>query len=238
MRTMLKYDTLAREAVGVVGMARHKLIVIDDHPLFREALRRALSSGQNGMDVQEAGTLDEASKLLTADPQIDLVLLDLKMPGANGMSALMQLRSHHPAIPVIIVSATDEASTIRNAMELGASGYVPKSQPIEVVRIAVEAVLAGNLWTPPEIDLSVGAKTETSDLVKRLAALTPQQVKVLRMLGEGLLNKQIAFQLGVSEATIKAHVSAILQKLGVDSRTQAVIMINKIDASTLPRSDH
>ena len=235
---MLKYDTLFVEAVGDVGMARHKLLVIDDHPLFREALKQALSAGAGGMDVQEAGTLDAASKLLTGDKSIDLVLLDLKMPGAAGMSALMQLRAHHPAVPVIIVSATEEPATIRNAMELGASGYVPKSQPVEVIRQAVEAVLAGGLWTPPDIDLSAVGKTETTDLAKKLAALTPQQVKVLRMLGEGLLNKQIAFQLGVSEATIKAHVSAILQKLNVDSRTQAVILINKIDASSLPKSDH
>jgi DNA-binding NarL/FixJ family response regulator len=215
-------------------MGVHKLVVIDDHPLFRGALKQSLSGAGLAAEILEAGTLEAAGHLLAADPTIDLVLLDLAMPGAQGLSGLLYLRAQHPEIPVVIVSASEDARTIRRAIELGASGYVPKSQPVDTIRAAVRAVLAGEVWTPPDISLAQD-DAETSDLIKRLAALTPQQVKVLTMLGEGLLNKQIAFKLGVSEATIKAHVSAILQKLGVDSRTQAVIAINKIDTGVLPR---
>lgn len=215
-------------------MGQHKLVVIDDHPLFRGALKQALGGVDNAILVLEAGTLDEATALLAADHEIDLVLLDLTMPGAQGLSGLLYLRAQHPEIPVIIVSASEDHRTIRRAIELGASGYVPKSQPVENIRSAVTAVLAGEVWTPADVNLGPQDDAETTDLLKRLSALTPQQVKVLTMLGEGLLNKQIAFRLGVSEATIKAHVSAILQKLNVDSRTQAVIAINKIDAGSRP----
>ena len=239
MQPRLKYDTLkVALGFGDVRMAAHKLVVIDDHPLFRGALKQALGGGGNDtITVLEAGTMEEATAHLVADPAIDLVLLDLTMPGARGLSGLLHLRAQYPEIPVVVVSASEDHRTIRRAIALGASGYVPKSQPTENIRMAVRAVLAGEVWTPPDLDLSAEDDPETSSLIKRLAALTPQQVKVLTMLGEGLLNKQIAFRLSVSEATIKAHVSAILQKLGVDSRTQAVIAINKIDAGSVPRHE-
>lgn len=170
----------------------------------------------------------ELTELLSRDQNVDLVLLDLSMPGVQAFSGLLYLRAQYPQIPVAIVSAIDEPSTIRRALDFGASGFVPKSQPVEQIRKAVEAVLAGEIWTPPGIDLDNAVNSEDEELIARLAKLTPQQVRVLMMLGEGLLNKQIAFELAVSEATIKAHVSAILQKLGVDSRTQAVIAINRV----------
>ncbi len=129
---------------------------------------------------------------------------------------------------MVIVSASDDAGTIRHCLDCGASGFIPKSQPVEAIRDAIRKIIGGEVWLPPDVDLSNAPGGETAELVSRLSTLTPQQVRVLMMLGEGLLNKQIAFKLGVSEATIKAHVSAILQKLGVDSRTQAVIAINKI----------
>jgi len=129
---------------------------------------------------------------------------------------------------VVIVSASDDAATIRQCLDCGASGFIPKSQPVERIREAIRRIIGGEVWLPPDVDLSNLPTGESAELVSRLSTLTPQQVRVLMMLGEGLLNKQIAFKLGVSEATIKAHVSAILQKLGVDSRTQAVIAITKI----------
>lgn len=211
-------------------MASSKIIIVDDHPLFRGALRQALSQALEHVAINEAGSLDELTSALTADANVDLILLDLSMPGVQGLSGLLYLRAQHPEIPVIIVSASEEPATIRRAIEFGASGYVPKSQPVENIREAVRTVLAGNLWTPKDVDMSAGETAGDDDLVARLSTLTPQQVRVLMMLGEGLLNKQIAYRLGVSEATIKAHVSAILQKLGVDSRTQAVIAIGKIDS--------
>jgi DNA-binding NarL/FixJ family response regulator len=211
--------------------AATRIVIVDDHPLFRGALSQALRSSLDRAEILEAGSLDELTDTLTTAGEIDLILLDLLLPGVHGMSGLLYLRAQHPEIPVVIVSATEDPQIIRRSIAFGASGFVPKSQPVDEIRAAVRRVLGGEIWTPPDIDMTVPADAETGDLLSRLATLTPQQVRVLMMLGEGLLNKQIAYKLSVSEATIKAHVSAILQKLGVDSRTQAVIAINRIDGS-------
>lgn len=208
-------------------MAATRIVIVDDHPLFRGALKQALGTSIEGAQIIEAGSLDELITLLTPDNDIDLILLDLAMPGVQGLSGLLFLRADHPEIPVVIVSASEDLNTIRRAIEFGASGYVPKSQTVDQIRGAIAQVLAGAVWIPPDLDIGQTDKTATG-IAARLSTLTPQQVRVLMMLGEGLLNKQIAFRLSVSEATIKAHVSAILQKLGVDSRTQAVIAINKL----------
>ena len=166
--------------------------------------------------------------MLERDSEVDLVLLDLSMPGISGFSGLIYLRTQYPAIPVVIVSASDDVATIRRSLEFGASGFIPKRFGVETLRDAILKVMEGDVWVPPDVDMSAAADPETAKLRDRLMTLTPQQVRVLMMLSEGLLNKQIAYELGVSEATIKAHVSAILQKLGVESRTQAVIAAAKI----------
>jgi DNA-binding NarL/FixJ family response regulator len=209
-------------------MAGYRIIIVDDHPLFRGALNQALSATMDA-EFHEAGSLDQLNEKLSVSKDIDLVLLDLKMPGVQGLSGLVFLRAQYPEVPVVVCSANEDPCTIRRCIEFGASGYIPKSQPIEKIREAVAKVLGGEVWTPPDVDLGSALDEETSEMLARLSTLTPQQVRVLMMLGEGLLNKQIAYKLSVSEATIKAHVSAILQKLGVDSRTQAVIAVNKID---------
>ena len=209
-------------------MADHRFIIVDDHPLFRGALRQALGGAFVGAEILEAGSLDELANTLATAQELDLILLDLAMPGVHGVSGLIYLRAQHPEVPVVIVSASDDAATIRQCLDCGASGFIPKSQPVEAIREAIRRIIGGEVWLPPDVDLSNLPTGESAELVSRLSTLTPQQVRVLMMLGEGLLNKQIAFKLGVSEATIKAHVSAILQKLGVDSRTQAVIAITKI----------
>lgn len=207
---------------------RGTIIIADDHPLFRGALKHAISGIFRDLRVIEAGTLEETTAALAAEPEADVVLLDLKMPGVSGFSGLTFLRSQYPAVPVIVVSGTEDGQTIRACMEFGASGFIPKTTSIEDMNGAVRAVLAGKTWTPPSAILSA-ADRETTDLIRRLASLTPQQMRVLQMLSEGLLNKQIAYELSVSEATVKAHVSAILMKLGVESRTQAVIAASKIE---------
>jgi DNA-binding NarL/FixJ family response regulator len=157
------------------------------------------------------------------------------MPGARGFSGLMYLRAQYPSVPVVVVSANDDPAVIRRCMDFGASGFIPKTLGIEQMREAVKRVLGGGVWTPPDVDLTGGGDSETAALMGRLATLTPQQVRVLMMLSEGMLNKQIAYELSVSEATVKAHVSAILQKLGVDSRTQAVIAAAKIELGLWPQ---
>ncbi|GLS29257.1 two component transcriptional regulator, LuxR family [Mesorhizobium albiziae] len=214
----------------------YKFVIADDHPLFRGALKQALAGFTESTGILEAGDFDSAKALIAANDDVDLVLLDLSMPGASGLSGLVSLRGVHPAVPMVVVSAHDDPETIRRALELGASGFISKSASMEEIRSGVEAVLAGGVAAPVGIDLGVERDPEISDLIKRLQSLTPQQTRVLSMLGEGLLNKQIAYELDVSEATIKAHVSAVLQKLGVDSRTQAVILLSKIGTDPLQAS--
>ena len=208
---------------------QYRLVIADHHPLFRGALREAISGLLEKVDIAEAGTFNEVAELLERGSEVDLVLLDLTMPGVRGFSGLMYLRAQYPGVPVIVVSANDDPAAIRRCMEFGASGFIPKTLGIEGMRAAISRILGGGVWTPPDVDLSAGSDAETAVLMTRMATLTPQQVRVLMMLSEGMLNKQIAYQLGVSEATVKAHVSAILQKLGVESRTQAVIAAAKIE---------
>jgi DNA-binding NarL/FixJ family response regulator len=213
-----------------------RLIIADDHPLFRGALREAVSGLFEDLDIAEAGSFEDLAKLLERGADVDLILLDLTMPGVRGFSGLMYLRAQYPSVPIIVVSANDDPVVIRRCMDFGASGFIPKTLGIETMRGAITRVFQGGVWTPPEVDLGAGADTETADLLTRLTSLTPQQVRVLMMLSEGLLNKQIAYELGVSEATVKAHVSAILQKLGVESRTQAVIAASKIELGQWPQT--
>jgi len=214
---------------------QYRLVITDDHPLFRGALREAVTGLFKRVDIAEAGTFNEVAELLERGSDVDLVLLDLAMPGVRGFSGLMYLRAQYPGVPVIVVSANDDPAAIRRCMEFGASGFIPKTLGIEAMRGAISRILRGGVWTPPDVDLSTGSDAETAALMARMATLTPQQVRVLMMLSEGLLNKQIAFELGVSEATVKAHVSAILQKLGVESRTQAVIAAAKIEQGQWPQ---
>jgi DNA-binding NarL/FixJ family response regulator len=213
----------------VESQEQYRLVIADDHPLFRGALREAVTGLFEHVDIAEAGTFNEAAELLERGSDVDLVLLDLTMPGVRGFSGLMYLRAQYPGVPVIVVSANDDPAVIRRCMEFGASGFIPKTLGTEAMRAAISRILGGGVWTPPDVDLAAGSDAETAALMARMATLTPQQVRVLMMLSEGLLNKQIAYQLGVSEATVKAHVSAILQKLGVESRTQAVIAAAKIE---------
>src|SRR5436305_9560773 len=213
----------------------YRLVIADDHPLFRGALREAVTGLIEHAEIAEAGTFEEVPKLLDKVGEVDLVLLDLSMPGVRGFSGLMYLRAQYPSVPVVVVSANDDPAVIRRCMEFGASGFIPKTLGVEAMRAAIARVLEGDVWTPPDVDLKAGTDAETADLMGRLSTLTPQQVRVLMMLSEGLLNKQIAYNLTVSEATVKAHVSAILQKLNVESRTQAVIAAAKIESGQWPQ---
>jgi DNA-binding NarL/FixJ family response regulator len=202
-------------------------IVADDHPLFRNALRQTLEPHFPDVRIVEAGTLDEVVAAIEATEEPDLVLFDLNMPGARGFSGLMYLRAQYPAVPVCVVSASEDRDTIRRSLALGATGFVPKSSSPAEIRQAIDAILDGGAWTPPGLELG-GARGEDA-LAARLGSLTPQQLRVLMMMGEGLLNKQIAYELSVSEATVKAHVSAVLQKLGVENRTKAVLAAGRFE---------
>jgi DNA-binding NarL/FixJ family response regulator len=211
-----------------------RILIADDHPLFRDALRHAVAGVGGGIDIGEAGGLDNATLELDRAPDTDLVLLDLAMPGVRGFSGLVSLRARYPQVPVIVISANDSREVIQRCIELGASGFIPKTIDAEAIRAAIRTVLEGGVWTPPGFEPLAEAHDEVREAARRLASLTPQQARVLGMLSEGMLNKQIAYELSLSEATVKAHVSAILQKFGVDSRTQAVIVASKINGEDWP----
>jgi DNA-binding NarL/FixJ family response regulator len=205
-----------------------RVLIADDHPLVLGALRQAVSGAFPGASIDEASDFESLAASLEARPDTDLVLLDLFMPGVRGFSGLLYLRAERPSLPVIVVSGNEDRAVMRHCLEFGAAAYIPKSLDIETMRAAIRVVLDGGQWTPPDFDARLPGD-KASGLARRLSSLTPQQVRVLMMLSQGLLNKQIAYELTVSEATVKAHVSAILQKLGVDSRTQAVILAAKIE---------
>ncbi|ANF58781.1 response regulator [Halotalea alkalilenta] len=207
-----------------------KFIVADDHPLFRAALTQALANVAEKTEIVEADSMDATMSVVTQHLDADLILLDLHMPGAHGFSGLIQLRGQVPDIPVVVVSGSEEASVVRRAIDYGASGFIPKSSSLEVIGQAIREVLDGEVWLPPAMANALGeSDEEETRFAEAIASLTPQQFRVLNMLNEGLLNKQIAYDLNVSEATIKAHVTAILRKLGVHSRTQAVIAAQRLE---------
>ncbi|WP_416422880.1 response regulator transcription factor ErdR [Pseudomonas sp. App30] len=212
-------------------MATYDILIADDHPLFRGALRQAVTLGL-GPDTRlvEVASIAELEAQLTAKADWDLVLLDLNMPGAYGFSGLVLLRGQYPQVPVVMVSAQEEAAVVVRAREFGASGFIPKSSPLEVIQEAVRNVLDGDVWWPPQAFEAVSVSAEAKAASEGLASLTPQQFRVLTMVCEGLLNKQIAYELSVSEATIKAHVTAIFRKLGVRTRTQAALLLQQLES--------
>jgi DNA-binding NarL/FixJ family response regulator len=214
-------------------VAAYDILIADDHPLFRSALHQALSLGLGDeARLVEAASIAELETQLSAKSDWDLVLLDLNMPGAYGFSGLVLLRGQYPQVPVVMISAQEEAAVVARSREFGASGFIPKSSSLEVIQEAVRAVLDGDVWWPNLGDESVAVSPEEREASAGLASLTPQQFRVLTMVCEGLLNKQIAYQLSVSEATVKAHVTAIFRKLGVRTRTQAALLLQQME--TLP----
>ncbi len=212
-------------------MAAHEILIADDHPLFRSALHQALTLGLgSGVRLVEAASIAELENRLAEKGDWDLVLLDLNMPGAYGFSGLVLLRGQYPQVPVVMISAQEEAAVVARSREFGASGFIPKSSPLEVIQHAVRAVLDGDEWWPVLSDTAVSVSAEAKAASAGLASLTPQQFRVLTMVCEGLLNKQIAYELSVSEATVKAHVTAIFRKLGVRTRTQAALLLQQMES--------
>lgn len=213
-------------------MAGFRIVIADDHPLFRDALRLAVSQTVADGEIAEADSFDSLVARLKTNPDVDLVLLDLNMPGMQGLSGLLYLRAEFSAVPIVVISANENPRVVRRALDLGAVGYIPKSAAAAEIREALVALLAGQTWLPARLDVRHQALPDDTALAALLNALTPHQSRVLMLLSEGLLNKQIAHAMQVSEATIKAHVSAILHKLGVDNRTQAVILARQLATDT------
>lgn len=208
-----------------------RVLIADDHPLMRAALRQAVEQSTGDAEIVEAANFDQVGAALTDASGIDVILLDLNMPGTSGMVGLAMLRAEHPATPVIVVSATEDAATIHRAMEFGASGFVPKSAPIAQIGEAIQAVLDGEIWSPQV----AGATDEDAQLAERVASLTPQQLRVLAGIVAGKLNKQIAYEMNVAETTVKGHITVILRRLGVMTRTQAALVASRLaPGGTMP----
>ena len=203
-----------------------KLVVADDHPLFRTALVHTLDKAKPGCDITEVGTLSELLAQLKQDDDVDLLLLDLHIPEAFGFTGLIQVLENYEHIPVLVVSGNENPDVIHKTMRLGASGFLIKSASNDDIVNAVDAVLAGQNWLPENLPAASADANEELP-AERIAALTPQQLRVLTMVSSGLYNKQIADELNVTDATVRAHVTEIFRKLGVTNRTQAVILFNR-----------
>ncbi|MFT3732467.1 MAG: response regulator transcription factor [Hyphomicrobium sp.] len=210
------------------------ILIVDDHPLFVEALQRAISSAFAETITYPAVSIEAAKSQLNGGISFDVVLLDLALPGTQGFDGLLELRTLYPRLPIVVVSALEDPRIVQDVMRYGAAGFISKSADRAEIAAAIKDVMDGSLtlpkgYRPPEM---VTSETR-SDVVRRLRTLTPKQLSVLKMLRQGLLNKQIAHELQIEETTVKAHVSEILRKLNVSSRTQAVIEAQKIDFSII-----
>ncbi len=216
----------------LIAIQPETVIVADDHPLFREAIKQALATQDGSTRFLEASSFESLQSLVDEQREVDLVLLDLHMPGVSGFAGLVYLCKRYPSVPVVIISANEDPLVIQRALEHGAAGFIPKSSSMECIKDAIAAVLMGEIWSPPQVARSSsGSNPSELDLATRMAQLTPQQFKVLMMMSQGLLNKQIGYELNVSEATVKAHVTAIMSKLGVNNRTQAVLAAERLSVS-------
>ncbi|MGJ8681447.1 LuxR C-terminal-related transcriptional regulator [Paraglaciecola sp.] len=205
-----------------------KFLIADDHPLFREALVGALEPLFDDVNIVEADDLDSTIEALKTHPDIGLVLLDLNMPGCENYYGLTRVVEDF-TIPVAVISANDSANVVSNVMGLGAKGFIPKATSSHTIADALKQIMAGSTWLPEGMQEKIDSLDSEVDLVKLVSELTAKQVEVLKLVQDGMLNKQIAFGLNITEATVKAHISAILRKLEVNTRTQAVLLLKKLD---------
>ncbi|MFC4699732.1 response regulator [Glaciecola siphonariae] len=201
-------------------------LIADDHPLFRSALNQVLSQ-QLKLSVEQADNFSQTYAALQKNPDIDVVCLDLNMPDTDGLSGIIRLRAEFPNTLIIVVSGEENPLIIAKCIALGASGFIPKSVSLESISQAVTAVLDGEQWIPPDFEMPE-RQSQQHEQYRMLETLTPHQLKVLNMIAKGLLNKQIAYELDISESTVKQHASAVLRKLGVNNRTQAGIMFKQL----------
>lgn len=197
------------------------VLIADDHPLFRTALKQAVSQCFDAVNILEANSVEELFEVVDSNEALEIVFLDLHMPGNNGFTSLTRLLNHHPDILVIMVSSDDAVEIMQKAVDFGAAAFIPKSADLTVIAEAIETVIDGDVWLPESVNAAPVANDKDKKLAKQLAQLTPQQYVVLSRIADGQLNKQIAYDLDIKETTVKKHVSAILLKLEVTNRTMA-----------------
>lgn len=206
-----------------------QFLIADDHPLFREALKGALSAKFEGLEVFESSDFDSTLQVLSEQEDLDILLLDLHMPGNGDLYGLIRIREEYPSLPIAVVSGSEDVNIVSKVMGYGAMGFIPKSSSSDDIASAINQILEGDTWLPKELKNKVAEiEGEDREIAAQVASLTPQQYRVLQYLHEGLLNKQIAYELHISEATVKAHITAIFRKLGVYNRTQAVLIAAKL----------
>ncbi len=215
----------------------YKILVADDHPLFREAITSVIASGFAGSEVIETADLDSALALTREHEDLDLILLDLNMPGMHGLNGLISLRNEAPTIPVVIVSAEEDKQIVLQAITYGAIGFITKSSPRAQMTEAIQHILNGNVYLPSDI-IRTGREPQRRHRQddnpvspELLGSLTRRQLLVLERMSKGESNKQIAYNLNIAETTVKAHVSAILRKLNVHNRVQAILSASDVDFS-------
>ncbi|MFT5541964.1 MAG: DNA-binding NarL/FixJ family response regulator [Glaciecola sp.] len=207
----------------------YKFLIADDHPLFREALKGALSTCFNNVSFVESDSLDSTIAVLRKTRKISLVILDLNMPGCDNFYGLLRVKELFPNLPLVVLSASDSAETVSQVMEFGADGFIPKTTATPVIKEALLAVLEGQTWLPESLAKAlIAVNRDVKDIATKLSDLTPKQFQVLKLLKHGLMNKQIAYQLSVTEATVKAHIGVIFKKLEVKTRTQIVLAVEKL----------
>ncbi|HQV73169.1 MAG: response regulator transcription factor [Xanthomonadales bacterium] len=214
-----------------------RILVVDDHPLFRLALVQAVGNLEVETEIIEADGLDSAREVLGRRADVDLILLDLHMPGSHGLMGLVSLRSEFPAVAVIMISANDDPLVMRRALTYGAAGFIPKRSSIGEIQSMLRAVIACEDLPPSALNDRHGSEAaHDRELAKRLATLSPQQLRVLGLVADGLLNKQIADRLDIQERTVKAHMSAVFERLDVRNRTQASTLLRSLEIADPSRT--
>lgn len=224
----------AEELHSDAGYLMLRLLIVDDHPLFCEALESAIRLENLDAEILVANSIDSALEVLTVNPRVDLALFDLFMPGTTGLSGLVRVRMAHPHLPLMVVSGCEDAQTVRDLLAMGIAGFVSKSTSRRELARSITEVLQGSIYLSEQfkgIDRPQKSELEHREMMERLRSLTPQQLRVLEMIRNGLQNRQIAFELHIAETTVKAHVSAVLHKLNVYSRTKATIEFGRLDFS-------
>lgn len=206
-----------------------KFLIADDHPLFREALIGALTPLFDPITIVQSDSLDTTLSALESNADIDLILLDLNMPGCESFYGVIRVSQDYPNIPLAVVSANDSIDVVSQVMGFGSRGFIPKSTASAEIAQAIDIILNGSTWLPEGVEEKLGGVSDEQMVIAdKVAELTPKQFQVLKLLQDGLLNKQIAYDLNVTEATVKAHISAIFRKFGVNTRTQAVLLVEKL----------
>ncbi|GAA6171328.1 response regulator transcription factor [Colwellia sp. KU-HH00111] len=211
-------------------MSQAKVAIADDHPLFRTALKQAVVDCMPDAGIKEASNFDDLLHVIAQSPDLEIIFLDLHMPGNNGFTGLAQLQNNHPDLIVIMVSSDESPDILQKAINFGAAAFIPKSVDLETIALAINTVLAGDTWLPASMPITRDNELaqQHKKLAQQLAQLTPQQYTVLSLVADGQLNKQIAGILDIKENTVKKHVSAILLQLGVYNRTQAGLVYQQL----------